>query len=74
MPSTILNPPEPIDPTAFGFSHAVSMPVGGALVFIAGQYGCDHTGQTTSPDFATQVERSFANLLIAVHAVGLGAG
>ena len=74
MPSTILNRPEPIDPTVLGFSHTVSTPVGGALVFIAGQCGCDHTGQTTSPGFTTQVERSFAILLIAVHAVGLGAG
>lgn len=70
MPPTIVNPAPLHDPTAFGYSHTAAAPAG-ELVFVAGQYGSDETGQTSSTDFATQVERSFANLGTALHAVGL---
>jgi enamine deaminase RidA (YjgF/YER057c/UK114 family) len=70
MSPTIVNPTELHDPTAFGYSHTASAPAG-ELVFVAGQYGSDQTGQTASTDFATQVERSFANLVTALQAVGL---
>ena len=70
MTPTIVNPPELHDPTAFGYSHTASAPAG-ELVFVAGQYGSDETGETASKDFATQVEQSFANLGTALHAVGL---
>lgn len=70
MAPTIVNPPGLHDPTTFGYSHTASAPAG-ELVFIAGQYGSDETGQTSSTDFASQVEQSFANLGTALHAVGL---
>ncbi|GAB2588449.1 RidA family protein [Streptomyces capparidis] len=69
MPHTILNPAALHDPVPFGYSHVAT--VSGELVFIAGQYASDATGQVTSPDFAEQVERSLANLGTALKEVGL---
>jgi enamine deaminase RidA (YjgF/YER057c/UK114 family) len=69
MTPTIVNPTELHDPTGFGYSHTASAP--GELVFIAGQYGSDETGETASKDFAAQVERSFENVGTALRAVGL---
>ena len=70
----VTNPADLHDPTAFGYSHVVSLPGTRELVFIAGQYGSDGRGHTTSTDFATQVEQSFENLGTALRAVGLGYG
>ncbi|HEY8527131.1 MAG TPA: Rid family hydrolase [Acidimicrobiales bacterium] len=69
MTPAIVNPTELHDPTGFGYSHTARAL--GELVFVAGQYGSDETGRTASPDFAAQVERSFANLGTALRAVGL---
>ncbi|MFI9102956.1 RidA family protein [Streptomyces fildesensis] len=66
---TLTNPAGLHDPTPFGYSHAASAP--GELVFIAGQYASDETGQVVPGDFAAQVERSVANLRIALAGVGL---
>jgi enamine deaminase RidA (YjgF/YER057c/UK114 family) len=74
MAHTIVNPSELHDPTAFGYSHTVSVPATGRLVFVAGQYGSDMSGQTTSADFVTQVDRSFANLGTALRAAGVDHG
>jgi enamine deaminase RidA (YjgF/YER057c/UK114 family) len=71
MTPDIVNPAELHDPTGFGYSHVVAATGARDLVFIAGQYGSDETGHTTSHDFATQVERSFANLGTALRAAGL---
>jgi enamine deaminase RidA (YjgF/YER057c/UK114 family) len=71
MTRTIVNPQDLHDPVPFGYSHTVSAP-GGELVFLAGQYASDPNGQVTSTDFVDQVERSFANLGVALAAVGLG--
>ncbi|MFF5449098.1 RidA family protein [Streptomyces sp. NPDC012888] len=70
MTRSITNPAGLHDPTGFGYSHVVSAP--GEQVFIAGQYGSDETGAVVSPDFAAQVERTFANLRTALAAAGLG--
>lgn len=70
MTLTVVNPTGLHDPTGFGYSHTVST-LAHELVFIAGQYGSDPTGHTTSDDFATQVEQSFTNLGTALHAIGL---
>ncbi|MGW6919116.1 RidA family protein [Kitasatospora sp. NPDC054939] len=67
---TITNPAGLHDPAPFGYSHAVAAP--GELVFIAGQYASDGTGNVVSEDFAVQVEQSFDNLRTALAAVGLG--
>ena len=74
MAPTIVNPPELHDPTVFGYSHTATAPPGSELVFIAGQYASDDRGQTTSTEFAAQVERAFANLGTALRAVGLDYG
>jgi enamine deaminase RidA (YjgF/YER057c/UK114 family) len=70
MTPTIVNPTGLHDPTGFGYSYTASAPAG-EMVFIAGQYGSDETGQTVTKDFAAQVEQSFANLGTALHALGL---
>lgn len=41
-------------------------------MFIGGQYASDESGQVVPGDFAAQVERSVANLRIALAGVGLG--
>ncbi|WP_280265538.1 RidA family protein [Nocardia wallacei] len=69
MSIEISNPAELHDPTGFGYSHVAR--VTGELVFIAGQYDSDADGHTTSDDFATQVDRAFANLGTALRSVGL---
>ncbi len=67
----LINPATLHDPVPFGYSHLADL---GRLVVIAGQYASGPDGQVTSPDFATQVEDSFANLKRALDAVGLGFG
>ncbi|WP_280235757.1 RidA family protein [Nocardia cyriacigeorgica] len=69
MTIEISNPDGLHDPTGFGYSHVAR--VRGELVFIAGQYDSDAEGHTTSEDFATQVDRAFANLGIALRSQGL---
>ncbi|MFC9897353.1 RidA family protein [Nocardia sp. NPDC127579] len=69
MSIDISNPAELHDPTGFGYSHVAR--VRGDLVFIAGQYDSDADGHTTSDDFATQVQRAFANLGVALRSAGL---
>lgn len=71
MTSTIVNPPELHDPTAFGYSHVARVPAG-ELVLVAGQYASDRDGHTNSGDFAAQVDQSFTNLGTALRAAGLG--
>ncbi|MCP2293250.1 RidA family protein [Nocardia amikacinitolerans] len=69
MTIEISNPAELHDPTGFGYSHVAR--VSGELVLIAGQYDSDAEGQTTTEDFAGQVDRAFANLGIALRSAGL---
>ncbi|GCD94677.1 RidA family protein [Embleya hyalina] len=68
---TITNPSDLHNPVSYGYSHVVDVPAPG-LVFIAGQYGSGPTGAVDSPDFAAQVELSFADLGAALAAAGLG--
>jgi enamine deaminase RidA (YjgF/YER057c/UK114 family) len=70
MSRTIINPADLHDPTAFGYSHTVATPAS-ELVFVAGQYGSDASGNVTSSDFTAQLRRSFDNLGTALKAVGL---
>ncbi|MET9466641.1 RidA family protein [Streptomyces sp. NPDC006544] len=67
---TLTDPAGLHDPAPFGYSHAASAP--GELVFISGQYASDRTGQLVPGDFAAQVERSVANLRLALAGAGLG--
>ncbi|XRQ10127.1 RidA family protein [Actinomadura welshii] len=70
MALSITNPPGLHDPVGFGYSHVAA--ASGELVFIAGQYASDESGQVVSADFADQVRRSFGNLRTALASAGLG--
>lgn len=65
---TIVNPPMLGDPTPNGYSTAVIAPAG-RTAYISGQGGFDSTGGI-SPDFATQVTQTYANLATAIEALG----
>lgn len=64
-----INPSHLHDPTPNGYSTAVIAPTSGRLAFISGQGGQDRTG-ALSPDFAPQVEQSYANLAAVIDALG----
>lgn len=68
-----VNPQGLFDPSDFGYSQAVIAPAGGRIAYVSGQGGADGTG-ALAPDFATQVERAYANLGIALDAVGAKPG
>ncbi|MFC6012137.1 RidA family protein [Nocardia lasii] len=68
---TLLNPPALHDPVRFGYSHTAAVPAGTGLVFVSGQYGSAPDGSVVSPDFAAQVNQTFANLATALTAHGL---
>jgi reactive intermediate/imine deaminase len=63
-----LNPPTLFTPT--GYTQVVT-PLGGHLVFIAGQVAADTTGAVVGKgDFKAQVKQVFENLQSAVEAAG----
>lgn len=66
---TIVNPPGLYDPAPNGYSHAVIADGGSRIAYIAGQGGEDRSGQL-SPRFADQVRQAYANLRMALDAVG----
>lgn len=66
---TIVNPPHLGDPTPMGYSTAVIVPANTRVAYISGQAGFDRTG-ALSPDFATQVTQTYANLGAALEGVG----
>lgn len=66
---SIVNPPMLGDPTPNGYSTAVIVPAGGRVAYISGQGGFDSTGGL-SEDFATQVKQAYANLGVAIDALG----
>ena len=68
-PLTILNPPTLGDPAPNGYSTAVIVPANARVAYISGQGGQDATG-ALSPDFAAQVKQAYANLLVAIEALG----
>lgn len=65
----IVNPAELYDPAPNGYSHAVVAKGGSRLAFIAGQGGEDASG-ALSPNFADQLRQAYANLRLALDAVG----
>ncbi|MCP2166737.1 RidA family protein [Goodfellowiella coeruleoviolacea] len=69
MPHDIINPDTLHDPVGFGYSHVAT--TSGELVFIAGQYASDDTGQVVPGDFRAQMTRALENLGKALAAVGL---
>jgi enamine deaminase RidA (YjgF/YER057c/UK114 family) len=62
----------PVNPKALvpprGFNHG--MRGQGELLFVAGQVGCDATGQVPTADFAGQFALALDNLLAVVAAAG----
>ncbi|NNU66834.1 RidA family protein [Rhizobium indicum] len=66
---TIVNPKNLYDPSPNGYSTAVIVPRQGRLAYISGQGGQDSMG-ALSPDFAVQVKQAYANLRIALDALG----
>ncbi|CAN5711368.1 RidA family protein [soil metagenome] len=73
-PRKVTNPDTLFNPVRYGFSHAVSVPGGGDVVFIAGQWASDLDGELVPGDFAAQVDLAVANLGLALEAEGLGYG
>jgi enamine deaminase RidA (YjgF/YER057c/UK114 family) len=66
---TIVNPAGLYDPGPNGYSHAIVAEGGTRIAYIAGQGGGDQTG-ALSPKFADQVKQAYANLRVALEAVG----
>jgi enamine deaminase RidA (YjgF/YER057c/UK114 family) len=69
MQMTIINPAGLYDPVPNGYSHAVVTEGGTRIAFIAGQGGEDRTG-ALSPQFKDQVRQAYANLGVALDAIG----
>ena len=65
-----INPVGLNDPSNYGYTHITVVPPGASLVYIAGQYGADETGNLVSDDFEAQLKQSFANLRTALAAIG----
>jgi enamine deaminase RidA (YjgF/YER057c/UK114 family) len=65
----VVNPPSLGDPTPKGYSTVVIIPAGKRIAFVSGQGGFDSRGEL-SPDFAAQVKQAYANLGIALEAIG----
>lgn len=64
-----VNPPELGKPS--GFSHAVAVPAGARIVFLAGQTAQDDTGKMIPGlDLVQQFERSLERLLLVLAAAG----
>jgi enamine deaminase RidA (YjgF/YER057c/UK114 family) len=66
---TIVNPANLGDPAPNGYSTAVITPANARLAYISGQGGQDNTG-ALSRDFASQVAQAYANLGVALEAIG----
>ncbi|MQA16069.1 MAG: RidA family protein [Pseudonocardiaceae bacterium] len=67
MPERI-NPAELARPS--GFSHAMRVPPGRGLVFLAGQTALDGEGRVVGASVVEQFERALGNLLTALRAAG----
>jgi 2-iminobutanoate/2-iminopropanoate deaminase len=64
-----------LPPTVGLYSHAVPVPPGRTVIFIAGQLSVDAAGASVAEgDFEGQVRQVFDNLLSVVHSAGGAAG
>jgi enamine deaminase RidA (YjgF/YER057c/UK114 family) len=66
---TIVNPAGLYDPAPHGYSHAVVAEGATRIAYLAGQGGENQTG-VLAPGFADQVKQAYANLSMALDAVG----
>ncbi len=64
---TAVNPTHLSDTVQFGYSQATIAPADTHIIHVAGQVGMTPDGPN---DFASQVDRSFANLIAALQAAG----
>jgi enamine deaminase RidA (YjgF/YER057c/UK114 family) len=62
----ITNPKTLFNPAPYGFSHVVTAPAQGKLVFVAGQGGEEDTQGKLTADFRTQVRQSLHNIKTAL--------
>ncbi|MDH3498913.1 MAG: RidA family protein [Acidimicrobiia bacterium] len=67
-----INPDGAFDPSSI-YSHIVIAPPG-RMVFFAGQWGGDPTGELVAGGFANQVTQAFANVRTQLAAAGIGPG
>ncbi|WP_217429547.1 RidA family protein [Sphingomonas bacterium] len=65
-----LNPDELYQPARHGFSQVTIVPAGTELVYVSGQMAIDVDGKILAADFEGQVKGAFANLRLALEAVG----
>lgn len=66
-----INPTGLYDPSVNGYTHAIVVPPGATMIYIAGQGGEDENGNLVD-DFAEQLKQAFANLRVALSAAGAG--
>lgn len=69
----IVNPVELYDPVPNGYSHVIVASNAKHIVYFAGQGGENKAG-ALSPEFSDQVRQAYANLKIALNAVGATSG
>lgn len=62
----ITNPKALFNPAPYGFSHVVTVPAQGKLIFVAGQGGEEDTQGKLTADFRTQVRQSLHNIQTAL--------
>ena len=65
----VVNPAALYDPAPNGYSHTVIVNNASKTAYIAGQGGEDATG-ALSPEFEAQVRQAYANLRVALDAIG----
>jgi enamine deaminase RidA (YjgF/YER057c/UK114 family) len=65
-----INPEGVFDPSRI-YTHIV-IPPPGRVVFFAGQWGADESGELVEGGFAAQVEQAFANVRVHLAAAGIG--
>jgi enamine deaminase RidA (YjgF/YER057c/UK114 family) len=65
-----INPNGLYDPTPNGYSHIAIAPPETRMIYIAGQGGEDKDGNL-APDFVVQLKQAFANLCLALDAIGV---
>jgi enamine deaminase RidA (YjgF/YER057c/UK114 family) len=67
-PFDLINPRDLGEPR--GFAHGLVAPVGGRLLFVAGQIGAETDGRIAVDGFVEQFERALARVLTVVHEAG----
>ncbi len=68
MTFDIINPKSLGEPR--GWNNGMLAPVGGRLLFVAGQVGWDATGKVVGAGFVQQFTRALENVLAVVHEAG----